>query len=244
MLLDAALDTALSEPTAEAETPQTDATAAAPQTLETPPTPTATYTRKDVDAAYAEAERFKKQLREQYAQREQQLRRELEQLRQPQPETDPGLRAQIEAIVGPVIAPIKQQAVEVSLDRAVVALGKQYPEFNDEAKVRAIFGTVVDMGLDKASHLPIDRVLEMGYRYWKHDELSKLAAQPPVDVEAIKKQAADEAVKAHITRKVDTASKAPRSEGSGGQGTVTPAKKITKVSEMESALEAALSRVE
>lgn len=238
MSLDAALDTALSEPTAEAAPPAetAPATPAPPAQVEQPQR---TYTQTDLDAAYAEARKWKREqearLREEYERRAP---------RQAQPEGDPNLRAQIEAIVGPVIAPIKQQAVEVSLDRAVVALGKQYPEFNDEKKVREIFSTVVDMGLDKASHLPLESILEMGYRYWKHDELAKLASQPPVDVEAIKKQAADEAVKAHINRKVDTASKAPRSEGSGGQGTVTPAKKITKVSEMDAALEAALSRIE
>lgn len=238
------LETGTPDPTAEAAdtTPDTGTapatTAPATQGTAAAGQPQRTYTQADVDAAYAEARKWK---REQEARLREQYERQYERST-PQPEVDPALRAQIESLVGPIVAPIKQQAVEVSLDRAVGALGKKYPEFGDEAKVREIFGAVVDLGLDRASHLPIETVLELGYRHWKHDEMSKALASQP-DIETVKKQAADEAIKAYTAKKVDTASKTPKPEGAG-QGAVSSPKKITKRDEYEAALEAAIARIE
>lgn len=202
--------------------------------------PARTFTQADVDRI---AENERKRAERAYQRQLETLQRQQERPAETRDPASDAVRAQIEALVGPIVAPIRQQQVEINLDRAVVALGKRIPEFTDEKKVTEILQTVVDMGLDRATHLSLDQALELGYRYWKHDELAKLATQQP-DIEAIKKQAVDEAIKAYTTKKVETASKTPRPEGAGGTGAVTGKPKTLRRDEFNAAIEAALARAE
>lgn len=231
MSLDTALDAAL-DPTAEAAATEPTAEAAAPTTPEpAPAAPQArTYTQDEMDRAAAW---YRKSLKEERERIERELRSE-----RPEPKAEPDqnqkwLEQVIEAKMQERLAPIQAKEVSRDLDAAVAALTSSHAELSDDKRLNEVLDTVIELGLDKATHLTVEQALEVAYRYWR---------QVP-DIDAIKKQAADEAIKTYTTKKVETASKTPKTEGSG-TGAVTPAKKITKVSDMDAALEAALARIE
>lgn len=243
--LDQALDQSGEQPTADAETTQTDdGTAPAPSAAQQPqeqqpqPRNERTYTQAEMDRAAAW---YRKSLREE----RERMERELRQQYQPQPQSrtaapaDPA-RAQLEQLIEAQIAaqtaPLRQQMTETALDRAIGDLGRQYPEFTNDKTLQDILGIVVEHGLDRATHLSIPEVLELAHAYW-------LRGQPKPDIEAIKRQAADEAIKSYATRKTDTASRTPRAPSPGGAGAVGT-KKIRTRQEFEDALEAGLSRAE
>ena len=165
---------------------------------------------------------------------------EAQKFRQPEvakPEPDPQqryLEQVLEAKLAERLAPLQAKEVERDLDAAIGRLTANYGELKNEAKLREVLDTVIELGLDKATHIPVEQVLEVAYRYTR---------QFP-DVDSIKKQAADEAIKSYTTKKVETASRTPKPEGAGGAGAVTPAKKITKREDYEAAIEAALARIE
>lgn len=245
MSLDTALDAALGDPTADAGTQDQGTAPVATEAPQGAPTaqPEPTYTRADLDAEINRAvqQRLSRRSLEEKFRTDGWLSpaeaAALQQARsEPKPEPDPSQQwvdRLIEQKMQERLAPIQAKEVSRDLDAAITGITASHGELKDPARLNEVLDTVIELGLDKATHLTVEQALEVAYRYWR---------QFP-DLEAIKKQAADEAIKGYTTRKVETASKTPRPEGAG-TGAVTPAKKISKVSEMESALEAALSRIE
>lgn len=132
---------------------------------------------------------------------------------------------------------LKQQMTDFQLDRAIESLGSRYPDF--KANMREILELVVDQGLDKVTHMPLEQILDTAYRYWHHD---KIVATPPVDVEKIRREAADQAVKDYLDKKKGTAAKTPKAEGPTGAAPVTPPRKFGSRKDMESAVKAILER--
>lgn len=197
------LDESISTPTADAGTDSQD-TGTAPAAPAAQPE--RTYTQADMDRAAAW---YRKSLREERDRIEQQYR-------QPEPPAQPGSDP-----VASDLRSLKQQMTEFQLDRAISDLSKRYPEFGNEQQLAEVLGIVVDRGLDRVTHLPIGDVLDLAYRYWKADHS---AAQPPMDVEAIKRQAKDEAVKEYLANKATTSASTPKPEGLGGATPVAPAK--------------------
>lgn len=225
-------ETGTPDPTADAEaTTETAPATSAPAStgMASVGTSERTYTQADMDRAAAW---YRKSVREE----RERIEREYASQREPETDqADPAIRRQLEAMVGPMIAPLRQQQVEISLDRAVSTITKRYPDF--EANQRDILEAVVEMGLDKATHIPLDQMLDMAYRYWKHD---KTAATPPVDVESIKKQAKDEAIKDYLDKMKTKSSNTPRPEGPGGStpaSTDPQAARRTKKGALDAALQ-------
>lgn len=231
------IDATPADPTADAGT--VTATEAPATTVTTQPE--RTYTRADVEAEInrtVQQRLSRRSLEEHFRSQGWVHPSEAEKLRQPQePEPDPQqryLEQVLEAKLQERLAPLQAKEVERDLDAAIGRLTNTYGELKDEAKLREVLDTVIELGLDKATHIPVEQVLEVAYRYTR---------QFP-DIDSIKKQAADEAIKSYTTKKVETASKTPKSEGTGGVGAMAPAKKMTKREDFESALEAALARAE
>lgn len=243
MTLDASLDAALAEPTADAGAQETATAAETPAVTQPVAQPERTYTKADLEAEINKAVQSRlsrRSLEEHFRSQGWVHPSEAQKLRQPEapkPEADPNqkwLEQVIEAKMQERLAPIQAKEVERDLDAAIGRLTSTYAELSNEEKLREVLDTVIELGLDKATHLTVEQALEVAYRY---------ARQFP-DLDAIKRQAADEAIKSYTTKKVETASKTPKSEGAGGSGAVTPAKKITKREEYADAIEAALARID
>lgn len=243
MSLDTQLEAALSDPTADAGTTVTATETTAPATQAPVAQPERTYSKADLETEINKAVQSRlsrRSLEEHFRSQGWVHPSEAQRLRQPEtpkPETDPGqkwLEQVLEAKLAERLAPIQAKEVERDLDAAIGRLTSSHAELSDEGKLREVLDTVIELGLDKATHIPVEQVLEVAYRYTR---------QFP-DLDAVKKQAADEAIKSYTTKKVETASKTPKPEGAGGAGAVTPAKKITKREDYEAALEAALARIE
>ena len=241
MSLDTQLDAALSDTTADA-----GATVTATETPATPQPvaqPERTYSKADLEReinSAVQSRLSRRSLEEHFRSLGWVHPSEAQRPRQPEPtkaEPDPQqryLEQVLEAKLAERLAPLQAKEVERDLDSAIGRLTQTYAELKDEAKLRDVLDTVIELGLDKATHIPVEQVLEVAYRYTR---------QFP-DVDSIKKQAADEAIKSYTTKKVETASRTPKPEGAGGAGAVTPAKKITKREDYEAAIEAALARIE
>ena len=218
------------QPTAEAGVPQDPGTApeTSVQTGTSVAQPERTYTRKDVDAAYAEARRWAK---EEEKRIEQRIKQDYE-ARQPKSDPDPAdayLQQVIDARMRDALAPLQAKEAERDLDSAISALKGQYKDFSENAVLQSF----LDLGLDRATHIPIRTALEMAYRQ---------SVQIP-DVEKIRREAADEAVKNYTKQKVTTSSKTPKPETTGGQGAVGK-RDITSRRDFDAALEASLARIE
>ena len=244
MSLDTQLEAALSDTTADAGTEAVTATeTSAPAPVAQPER---TYTRADVEAEInrtVQQRLSRKSLEEHFRSQGWVHPSEAQKFRQPEtPKTEPDpsqkwLEQVLESKLAERLAPIQAKEVARDLDSAIGTLTSTYPDLAgkaNEGKLREVLDTVIELGLDRATHIPIEQVLEVAYRYTR---------QFP-DLDAVKKQAADEAIKSYTTKKVETASRTPKPEGAGGQGAVTPAKKITKRDDYEAALEAALARIE
>lgn len=241
MSLDTQLDAALSDTTADAGTTVTATeTPATPQPVAQPER---TYSKADLEReinSAVQSRLSRRSLEEHFRSQGWVHPSEAQRPRQPEPakaEPDPQqryLEQVLEAKLAERLAPLQAKEVERDLDSAIGRLTQTYAELKDEAKLRDVLDTVIELGLDKATHIPVEQVLEVAYRYTR---------QFP-DVDSIKKQAADEAIKSYTTKKVETASRTPKPEGAGGAGAVTPAKKITKREDYEAAIEAALARIE
>lgn len=161
------------------------------------------------------------------------LREEYEQ-RYAQPKKEPDaaeayLQQVIDARMRDALFPIQAKEAERDLAAAITSLAGKYKDWNEQA----VLQTFLDLGLDRATHIPIEDALDLAYRR---------TYQFP-DIDAIKKQAADEAIKSYTTKKVETASKTPRPEGTGGQGAVGK-RNLTNKREFEEALDAALARID
>lgn len=183
-----------------------------------------TYTQAEFDTHAAglrrsEQARYERQL----AQERERIRVELTNPKAPQ---DPIVRE---------VGTLRNQMSRFQLDSAVAQVSKQYPNFNE----KAVLQLIVDRGLDRLD-APYEEILDLAYRIWDRDTL---AGKPPVDVEAIKKAAKDEAIREYTSKKVETASKTPRTEGTGGSAPVS-AKKITKSADLDAAIGAALDRIQ
>lgn len=161
------------------------------------------------------------------------LREEYEQrYAQPKPEPDAAeayLQQVIDARMRDALAPIQAKEAERDLDAAIRSLSGKYKDWNEQSVLQSF----LDLGLDRATHIPVQTALEMAYKH---------SYQPP-DIEAIKRAERDAAIKEYTNIKIKTASKTPKPEGTGGQGTVGK-RDLTNKRDFEEALDRALARIE
>lgn len=214
------MPTAGTEPS-EPQTPTGDTTA---QTLEpaAPAAPQKTYTQADVDRAYAEARRWRQQeesrLREQYARPQ-----------QDQTPDDP-YRAEL--------AQIKREQEVFRLERTVSEMrsdAKRYPGFAQNEQ--AVLDLAVQIAEDRPG-IKHERVLELAYKAWRHDnEFASL------DIEKVRKEAAEKAVADYVAGKTKKADATPRSEGSGGSAPATT-RAIKNRKDFDDAIDEVLARTE
>lgn len=132
------------------------------------------------------------------------------------------------------VGTLRTQMSKFQLDSAVANVSKRYGNFNEAAVLQLI----VDRGLDRLD-APYEDILDTAYRIWNHDTL---AAKPPVDVEAIRKAAKDEALKEYQATKTSTAAATPRVEGAGGSAP-TSSDARSKLRTRKGALDAAVERI-
>lgn len=136
------------------------------------------------------------------------------------------------------IGSLKQQMTGFALDKAIDIVGKRYPDF--APNMRDILELVMDKGLDRAAHMSIEDILDTAYRYWSHDQLFAKANAPQPDLDKIRKEAADKAIKEYTDTKVRKSEAAPRPLGASGAtpaGTDPRAVLRTKKGAFDAALE-------
>jgi hypothetical protein len=217
-----ALDPTL-EPTADAGS---DPTADAGAITETAPavtrTPERTYSDSDMAALRrSEQARYERRLE----QEREQIRAELSGT------TEEQWRSRVEA----ELQASAKTRYAYEADTAISQMKAKYPKF--EANAVAI-GQVMDReGITNIPGWSASQMLDYAYRLWERDELVKV---PPVDVEAIKKKARDEALVEYTTKKTAAAEKTPRVEGAGGGTPVisdTREKRAGKKGAFDAALE-------
>lgn len=201
-----------SEPTAAAEVPAPETAPAASQAQPQTQAPR-TYSQADMDRAAAW---YRKSVQEERARIEREFQQRSAPPQQPDPARDEAtqfVRAQFDNYM----APYKQQLLETELDRTIASFAREAPEFGDENTVRDILGIAVEKGLDRRTDLSIAEVLNLAHYHW-------LRSQPKPDIEAVKKQAKDEAVRGYLATKATTSASQPKPEGMGGATPVASAK--------------------
>lgn len=130
-----------------------------------------------------------------------------------QPQPAPQAPANFDAI-----APVLAQVQDLALESKIGKLGRQYPEFAQNEQ--EILQHALDLVQDNPAWASHPKLLEQAYRSWKFDKTQS------IDVDAIKKQAGEEAVKAYLAKKGGQAATLPTPEGKGGGTPTTASPKV------------------